>query len=392
MDMIHIIQINHKEGRFCEIHQTIQCWQDCDHLLGRSAGESQITIGDVKFQVIFVLLRYSVYLFAEILKSLVQSLSQLALTLFVVHLIRIVHASSAIVYGLTRIDDFGEELNVHVLLFANHNRVLEMEVDQDHDFIFTRLKDGVFDVVVHDIHNLASCRDKSKTVGVSFKISLRLLSGKYRPHCKIGQSRHSFILRTDKLFLCHKSRLFHFAEFSSTGSFPKLGDLTKGLNQVVPVQTSKGHFSNEGSIGGVFLDKFGHVRRGVLANSHTGGVKVDTQEGSVVGIGQHHIFDGTNVEGDRISKHRQQDTLIRHVHLDLVGLNVGGILFRIFVSFQFFRQVFLVLLASVLHAFTSNLPQAIFITSNHELDLPSLTLCRTFRCLRQRSIVLGQSR
>ena len=160
---------------------------------------------------------------------MIEFLSQLAFALLVVHLIRIIHASTRVVHRLTRINHFGKELDVLVILLSNHNGVLQMEMNEHHNLVLTRLKHGVLDVVVHDIDNFIALRNKAKAVGVRLQVSLRLLSGDHGTHGQIRKTVDSLVLDSNQLFLFDQGGLLLFSEFTGAGSLSEFRDLSKSL-------------------------------------------------------------------------------------------------------------------------------------------------------------------
>ena len=117
----------------------MQCWLNEDHLLIRGTVESQISVRDVKLQLETGILGNLFNLLTEFLESFVQLLSELSLSLLFVHLVWIVSTTSTINL-FTSLNNFSEELNIFVLLLSDHDWILEMEMDQDHDLVFTRLE------------------------------------------------------------------------------------------------------------------------------------------------------------------------------------------------------------------------------------------------------------
>lgn len=178
-----------------------------------------------------ILLGHSVNFLAEILKSLVEALSKLTLLLLVVHLVGIVHAPTRIANCLARINHFREKLNVAVLFLSNHDRILQMKMDQHHDFALARLEDCVLDVIVHDINDLASVGYESQAVRVGLKVALSLASSDDGTHRQIGKSRDSLVLCADELFLFDESGLLFSLNFPLTRALSQLGNLTEGLYQ-----------------------------------------------------------------------------------------------------------------------------------------------------------------
>ena len=85
-----------------------------------------------------------------------------------------------------------------------------MKMDENHNFILTWLENSIFDVVVHNVHNLPTCGDEAQAVGVCLQIPLCFSPTKHRTHGKIRQPRHSLVFDSHKLFLFDKSGLFQF--------------------------------------------------------------------------------------------------------------------------------------------------------------------------------------
>ena len=222
MDVIDVLQIDNKERGLGQVHEAVQRRENLDHLFVRIACKSKITIGDIELEVETILLCDSIYFLTEILESLVESFSKLTFALFIIHLVGVVHTSSSIVDGLTRLNNFGEKLHIHVLLLSNHDRIFQVEMDKDHDFIFTGLENCILDVIIHDVDHFLSCGDEAETVGVSFKVSLRLSTSKHWAHGQIRKSRYALVLGTDKLSLLNKIGFFLFLNFSSPCSFSQL--------------------------------------------------------------------------------------------------------------------------------------------------------------------------
>ena len=160
---------------------------------------------------------------------MIEFLSQLAFALLVVHFVRVVHASARVVHRLTRIDYFGKELDVLVILLSNHNGMLQMEMDEHHNLLLARLKHCVLDIVVHDINNFIALRNEAKAVGVRFQVSLRLLSGDDGTHGQIRETVDTLVLDSNQLLLFHQGSLLLLSEFTGTGSLSEFRDLSKGL-------------------------------------------------------------------------------------------------------------------------------------------------------------------
>ena len=119
----------------------------------------------------------------------------------------------------------------------------------------------------------------------------------------------------------------------------KLLDLAKGLGQALAVQTTKGHFANEGCVRRVLLDQLQRIGRGLFAEGHARSVKVDAQIRGRVRFGKHNVLDGTDVERDRVAADGEDDAFIRHIHLDLVRQDVVRIVLCPAVSEKLFRLV-----------------------------------------------------
>mmetsp|Transcript_32037 Transcript_32037/g.77996 ORF Transcript_32037/g.77996 Transcript_32037/m.77996 type:complete len:229 (+) Transcript_32037:2432-3118(+) len=228
--MVDFVEVDHKEWCFRKVHKTIECREDLDHFLGRVSSEAKVTVRDIKLELVIVLFCRHIDLFAKVPEGLVEALSKLTFTLFVVHLVGIVHISAAIVDGLTCFHDLCEELDVHVLLLPDHDRIFQVEMDQYHNLVLARLKDSVLDIVVHNVNDLASGRNETHTVCMSLEISLCLPTGKDWTHGEVGQPWNTFVSCPDKLFLLDEICFFHFLDFFRTSSLPQLRYLTERLD------------------------------------------------------------------------------------------------------------------------------------------------------------------
>ena len=69
----------------------------------------------------------------------------------------------------------GVELQVEVLLLAEHDGVLEVKVKQDDDLVVARLEDGALDVVVEHFDLVAAQRRVEEAVGVRLERAGRAL-------------------------------------------------------------------------------------------------------------------------------------------------------------------------------------------------------------------------
>ena len=166
---------------------------------------------------------------AKLLESLIEPFPKLTLPLLIVHLVWIIHAAPAVPNSLTCINHLRKELNVAVLLLSYHDWIFQVEMDQNHDFVFAWLKDCVFDVVEHDVDDFVSLRNEAQSVCMCFQITLGLASSDYRAHCQIGKSRDSFVFSSYKLFLLDESGLLFPLDFLLARTLTKFRDLTEGL-------------------------------------------------------------------------------------------------------------------------------------------------------------------
>ena len=78
-------------------------------------------------------------------------LPELPFPLLLVHLVGIIHTPPVCVHLLTRLYNLSVELDVLVLLGSDHDRVAEIEVDEDHKLIVARLEESVLDVLVDNV-------------------------------------------------------------------------------------------------------------------------------------------------------------------------------------------------------------------------------------------------
>mmetsp|Transcript_24996 Transcript_24996/g.58654 ORF Transcript_24996/g.58654 Transcript_24996/m.58654 type:complete len:282 (+) Transcript_24996:1001-1846(+) len=263
-------------------------------------------------------------------------------------------------------------------------------MNEHHDFVLARLKDSVFDVVVHDVDHFTPRRNEPQTVRVRFQIPLRFSPGEDGPHRQIGQPRHALVLGPDELFLLHEVLLFAFSDLLGSGALSELGYLTKGGHQVVPVQATERHFAYERGVRGVLLDEFRHVRRCVLSERDSRRVEVDAQERGVVRIRKNDVLDGADVEGNRVSEDRKKHALVCHVHFHLIRLHVGRIVAGGSIRFQFLGHV-LFDLSPLFGILTGDFPHALFVAPLHELDLPAFTVRDAFRDFRDFARIPRQS-
>mmetsp|Transcript_11102 Transcript_11102/g.18402 ORF Transcript_11102/g.18402 Transcript_11102/m.18402 type:complete len:477 (-) Transcript_11102:664-2094(-) len=390
--MINVRQIDNEKRSFREIDQTIQCWLNKDHLLVRVSRKAQISVGQIEFEAKVVLLGDRVDLFAKVAKGGIQLFAQLPFALLVVHFIGIVHAATACVDCLGGIHDFGKELNVLLTFLSHHNGILEMKMDQDHNFTFTWLKDGVLDVVVHDIHNFRPRRDEAQAIGMRLEVTLGLASRKDGTHGQVGETWDAFVLGAHQLFLFDQIGLLLLPQFTSAGALAEFGNLTKGLCQIVTIETAKGQFSNKGGVGGIFGHQFGSVGGRILADGHAGRVKVDAQVGGIIWIGQNDVLDGGNMEGHGITTNGQNDALVGHVHLDLIGLDVIWIISGATIGFQFFRFVVFTTLAGIFGIGACQFLESFFVATFHHGNLFAFANSRALFHILSRISVLGETR
>ena len=80
-----------------------------------------------------------------------------------------------------RMTYLGEELDVVRLLLADHDRVLEVDVDDDRDLALARLEERVAHVRVHDVDRLALLRGEAQAVRVRLQRAEALLARQLRP-------------------------------------------------------------------------------------------------------------------------------------------------------------------------------------------------------------------
>mmetsp|Transcript_35652 Transcript_35652/g.82915 ORF Transcript_35652/g.82915 Transcript_35652/m.82915 type:complete len:260 (-) Transcript_35652:253-1032(-) len=230
MHMVDLGQICTEKRCLGQIYYTIQRGLYKNHLLVGSPLEPQIPIRNVKFDPIPVLFAHGLHLATKVLERLVEPFPQLTLPLLVVHLVRVVHGPPLVADLQRGVDDLRVELNVLLFFFEDHDRIFEVEVDEDHDFLFAGLEDGVFDVVVHDVqHRIAARRDEPKAVAMSFEVSLHLSSLQDGTHRQVGETGDAFVFSADERFLFDEVSFLLFFLFTLTHSFSQFRDLTKGL-------------------------------------------------------------------------------------------------------------------------------------------------------------------
>mmetsp|Transcript_15432 Transcript_15432/g.39868 ORF Transcript_15432/g.39868 Transcript_15432/m.39868 type:complete len:215 (-) Transcript_15432:1752-2396(-) len=85
--------------------------------------------------------------------------------------------------------DLDVELDVPVLLLANHQAVVQVEVDQNYNVVVRRLKEGVFDVVIENLDPFTTARSVEKPILVRFKVALHPLLFGRRPHKQVCECR-----------------------------------------------------------------------------------------------------------------------------------------------------------------------------------------------------------
>jgi hypothetical protein len=116
-----------------------------------------------------------------------------------------------------------------MLLLTDHDRILEMKVDQHHDLVFTGLVNCVLDIGVHYVNDLIVGGDEAKTVGVRLQIPLRLAAGNHRSHGQVRKPGNTLVLCAYQLFLHDKIRLLLFNELLLSHALLELRELSERL-------------------------------------------------------------------------------------------------------------------------------------------------------------------
>ena len=141
-----------------------------------------------------ILLPNVLHSLGEVAKLLLDLLLTLALALLVLDLIRVVHVTTTAVQVLHRLHHLLIELDVLRLLLTDHDRILQVEMNQRLNLLLGRLEEGEANVFVHDIDLFVHLgADVSQTVRVRLE-SARLATAataECRQHPQACQAVHA---------------------------------------------------------------------------------------------------------------------------------------------------------------------------------------------------------
>mmetsp|Transcript_3937 Transcript_3937/g.10266 ORF Transcript_3937/g.10266 Transcript_3937/m.10266 type:complete len:714 (-) Transcript_3937:1301-3442(-) len=290
--------------------------------VGWHAVEAELAVGDVKLQAqlgcgLLDALR-------ELLELLVHAVAVHALALLLLEFVGVVAGAAGRVERVGGLHDLDVELHVLGLTLADHDRVVQVEVDQHEHLLLRWLEEGELDVLKVEIELLAPRRLEAQAVGVQLQLARGLLAAHAGAHVHVAQARD--FARTDELqrLLRHEILLECCLLLPSLHALPQLLDEPERVLEVVPDLSLECDLLDEV----VVVPRLAWQR---LRGGRGRGDEVEAQEGPARLLAQGDILDGRDVEGHQAAEDGEQERLglavdDRLVRLGQVGRVVVGAL------------------------------------------------------------------
>ena len=237
------------------------------------------------------------------------ALLALALALLLLDLVGVVHVAPAAVEALHRLHDLHVELHVLGLLLADHDGVVQVEVDQGLDLLLRRLEKRVPDVAVDDVHLLLGFRaDVPQAVGV------RLERARLAPaapaegghHPQAHQAVHAAV-RQHQALLAHERRALRLLRLALRHRALQRAHLLHDVVGVLVVGRAVRHLAQERQVGELDVRGVRRVRRRRAGRG--GGVEVDADERRARVLRHAHRLHRHDVEGHELAVDGQQHGL-----------------------------------------------------------------------------------
>eukprot|EP00982_Pelagococcus_subviridis_P016976 31504-Pelagococcus_subviridis.AAC.12 len=257
-----------------------------------------------------VLLPDVLHLAAEPAELLVNPFLAFAVALFLLDLVRVVHVPSPAVEALHRLHDLHVKLHVVRLLLADHDRVVQVEVNQRLDLLLRGLEKRKLDVGVDDVHLLVRLgADVPQTVRVRLERP-RLApssSSERRQHPQADEAVHAAVGQHEPL-LSHERRAFGFFRLALRHRPLQRAHLLDDVVGMLRVAAAVRNLAEEGQVRELHVRRVRAVRRDRPRRG--GRVEVDPHERPTAILRHAHALHGHDVERDEPAVDRKQHGLV----------------------------------------------------------------------------------
>ena len=189
MGDLDLVESDDHEGWLSELDKGIRCWLDQDIRTVRNTREADFAERDINIHAL--IFARICYLLRERLELAIKSCAPPSFFLFGLKFFLIsisVLASAVSSFVKLHFSGLAIELNVPGLSFPNHDRCLQVNVNEDNQLMSTGLEEEMLDVAEKHINVLvAERRQITKTILVDFHFAGNPLSIKRWPQVNIRQ-------------------------------------------------------------------------------------------------------------------------------------------------------------------------------------------------------------
>ena len=329
MHKLDLIESEHERRHLAHVDETRARRLQHDHAAEGRAVEAEVAERLLERDLV---VRQRLDLLDERLEGHVELASHLALALLGDEVVAV-----AALVVLAQVGDelahLGVELQVEVLLLAEHDGVLEVKVKQDDDLVVARLEDGALDVVVEHFDLVAAQRRVEEAVGVRLErvgrallhdvgsqvevleFGIDLVVGQYE---RVLLDHALFLLLLVLLLLVLLLHVLDVLEGQAEvgrrrRDLARLFDVGRTIRDLLDVDAV---LVGIGALGG----------RGALARLGDRGARVEevqAQVGVVALDGRAQILERRDVKRRRHAVYGQYDRFVALVHVDLELLDLA---------------------------------------------------------------------